>query len=66
MKNMNSWDMAAWVLVLVGALNWGLIGFFDWNLVEAILGTWPTVVRVVYAAVGLGFLWSLWKMYSCK
>ncbi len=42
-----------WVLVMVGALNWGLVGAFQYNLVESLLGGWPTVLRVVYALVGL-------------
>ncbi|OGL69974.1 hypothetical protein A3B32_01330 [Candidatus Uhrbacteria bacterium RIFCSPLOWO2_01_FULL_53_9] len=45
-----------WVLVIIGALNWGLVGFFDWNLVEWLLGTWPVVERVVYALVGVAAL----------
>lgn len=55
----------AWVLVIVGALNWGLVGFFDWNLVEAILGKWETIVRVVYALVGLSAL-AMLACGSCK
>ncbi len=58
----------AWVLVFIGAVNWGLIGFFDFNLVNAILGAWPVVERVVYAAVGLSALCSLFcdKCSMCK
>lgn len=47
---------AAWVLVLVGALNWGLVGAANFNLVDAILGGWPIVVRIVYILVGLAAL----------
>ncbi len=47
---------AARVLVLVGALNWGLIGVAKYNLVMALLGAWPTVERVVYVLVGLAGL----------
>lgn len=43
----------AWVLVIVGALNWGLVGIFNFNLVSAIFGSWPMVVRIVYILVGL-------------
>lgn len=46
----------ALVLVIVGGLNWGLVGAFDWNLVDALLGDWPGVMRVVYILVGLGAL----------
>lgn len=58
----------AWALMFVGALNWGLVGFFDWNLVEALLGSMPTLERVVYAVVGLSALFSLLccKCSMCK
>lgn len=58
----------AWVLVLIGAINWGLIGFFDFNLVNAILGSWPVVERVVYAVVGLSAIFALCcaKCTMCK
>ncbi len=45
--------MVALVLVLVGALNWGLVGLFGFNLVSYLLGSWPMVERVVYVLVGL-------------
>ena len=45
--------MVAFVLVLVGALNWGLVGFFHYNLVESVLGAGSTLTTVVYDLVGL-------------
>jgi uncharacterized protein len=45
--------MLAGLLVLVGAINWGLIGAFEFNLVEMLLGAWPMVERIVYVLVGL-------------
>ena len=51
----------AWVLVIIGALNWGLIGFLNFNLVEAILGGLPTLERLVYAVVGLSAVFSLFS-----
>ena len=42
-------------LIVVGAINWGLIGLFDYNLVAEIFGT-GTVVDVIYAIVGLAGL----------
>jgi len=41
------------VLILIGALNWGLVGFFKFDLVAAILGEKSAASRVVYALVGL-------------
>ncbi len=55
----------AFVLVFVGALNWGLVGAFGWNLVTALLGNWPMAVRVVYILVGLSALMML-MMGKCK
>lgn len=56
-------NILAWILVIIGAINWGLVGFFDWNLVNAIFGTTnhdPSVVsRIIYAVVGLAGLWSI-------
>lgn len=42
----------AFILVIVGGLNWLLVGF-NWNLVEALLGSWPMIVKIVYILVGL-------------
>lgn len=48
----------AWGLVLIGALNWGLIGLFDFNLVNAIFGGWPMVERAVYILVGIAAVYG--------
>lgn len=40
-------------LVIVGALNWGLVGLFNFNLVTAIFGSLPGLERIIYIAVGL-------------
>jgi uncharacterized protein len=42
----------AWVLVVIGALNWGLVGFFSFDLVSALLGS-GMAAKVVYDLVGL-------------
>jgi len=58
MKKMNSVDWVSFVLVIVGALNWGLVGFFQWDLVAAIFGgTDATLSRIVYSLVGLAAIW---------
>ncbi len=45
--------MVAGVLVLVGALNWGLVGLFGFNLVTFLFGTLPMLERIIYVLVGL-------------
>lgn len=55
----------AFLLMFVGGVNWGLVGFFDYNLVEVLLGQWPMVVKVVYGAVGVASLFGLVAHFSC-
>ncbi len=50
--------MVAFVLVIVGALNWGLVAF-DYNLVSTLLGSWPTVEMIVYLLVGASGVYLL-------
>jgi len=53
-------NIVAMVLVIIGAINWGLIGFFQWDLVAAIFGGQAAVVsRIIYALVGLAGLWCI-------
>lgn len=65
MKKMSTLDWIAWVLVVVGALNWGLMGAFGYNLVEAIFGM-GVVTQWVYILVGLGGLWFIWAVFTKK
>lgn len=53
-------DRIALILVVVGALNWGLIGLFGFDLVAFICGGQMAVIsRVIYAAVGICGLWCI-------
>lgn len=55
-----TFDYIALSLVIIGAINWGLIGFFQFDLVAAIfggMGSW--ISRIVYAAVGIAGIYSL-------
>lgn len=48
------------LLVIIGAINWGLIGFFQFDLVAAIFGGQTSIIsRIVYAVVGLSGLYSI-------
>ncbi|NLF80440.1 MAG: DUF378 domain-containing protein [Clostridia bacterium] len=47
-------------LIIIGAINWGLIGFFRYDLVAALFGgQLAAVSRIIFAVVGLAGLWSL-------
>jgi uncharacterized protein len=54
----------SFVLVVVGALNWGLVGFFQFDLVAAVLGNASLFSRTVYALVGVAALYQLANMKS--
>lgn len=56
---MKTLDYIALILVAIGAINWGLIGFFDFDLVRAIFGEMTWVSRIIYSLVGIAGLYSL-------
>jgi len=60
---MKSLGLIAFILVVIGGLNWGLIGFFKFDLVAAIFGDMSMVSRVIYALVGLA---AVYKLVGCK
>lgn len=56
-------DMVAMILVLIGGLNWGLVGILNLDLVEKILGSIPIVQKIVYILVGLSALFVAYKEF---
>lgn len=46
-------------LTIIGAVNWGIVGFFDYNLVDAIFGTGSALSRIIYGAVGLSGIYLI-------
>ena len=57
-------DKIALVLVIIGAINWGLIGIFDFNLVEMIFGNMTIIARIIYALVGISGLWAIKLLFD--
>lgn len=49
----------ALALVIIGALNWGLVGLFQFNLVDFLFGAGSVLSRIVYSLVGIAGLWSI-------
>ena len=50
---MQTLQKVALVLIIIGAINWGLIGLFDFNLVETLFGVDNVITKTVYALVGI-------------
>ena len=57
--NMKVLDTVALILIIVGALNWGLIGLFKFDLVAAIFGEMSILSRIIYSLVGVSGLWGI-------
>lgn len=55
---MKTLDIIALILVIIGAINWGLIGFFGFDLVAMLFGTMSSFTRVIYALVGIAGLYA--------
>lgn len=62
MTQINAIDWTALVLTAIGAINWGLVGAFGFNLVNAIFGGIPVLEAIVYIVVGIAGLWQIYLM----
>ncbi len=59
-------DTIALILVIIGAINWGLIGFFNFNLVDTIFGAMSVISRIIYALIGISGLWCIRLFFDNK
>jgi uncharacterized membrane protein YuzA (DUF378 family) len=63
-------SMIGKILLIIGGLNWGILGLGmllnkmpEWNVVGMLLGSWPTVLAVVYLLVGVA---AIVKIFGCR
>lgn len=61
---MKALNIITLVLVIVGGLNWGLVGLFDFDLVAAIFGAGSVLSRLVYVLVGISAAWQLMPLFA--
>ncbi len=61
---MKAIDTIALVLIIIGAINWGLVGIFNFNLVEAIFGGLSVITRIIYILVGISGLWGIKLIFN--
>ncbi len=52
-------NVAAWTIAIIGAVNWGLIGAFEWNLVDTLFGVNSLLSRLIYILVGLSGIYLI-------
>lgn len=64
---MSTIDNIALVLVIIGALNWGCIGLFGFDVVASLFGGQMSVIsRIIYSLVGIAGLWSITLLFKEK
>jgi len=56
---MRNLQALAYALIIIGALNWGLVGFFAFDLVAFLFGDMSTLTRIIYALVGIAAVYHL-------
>lgn len=56
---MNAIDYIVLVLVIIGAINWGLVGFFGLDLVAFLFGSMSVLSRIIYAVIGICGLYAI-------
>jgi uncharacterized membrane protein YuzA (DUF378 family) len=56
------------ILLIIGGLNWGLYGVFDFDVVEALFGVRTVAAKVIYDLVGLSAIYKIfsWHQHSCQ
>lgn len=57
MKKVSAFSKISYVLLVIGGLNWGILGLFDYNVIGKIFST--DVARIIYSAVGLAALYGV-------
>lgn len=64
---MKELHMVTFLLVIIGAINWGLVGLFDFDLVKTLLVSMPSLMRLVYVLIGASAVYVMaTHMSDCK
>jgi len=61
---MKIFKITAFILTVIGAINWGLVGILRFDLVSAIFGEMTYITRILYSLVGFSGLFSLFALYG--
>ena len=59
MNKLSSIDWVALILVIIGGVNWGLVGFFDFDLVATIFGSATMISKIIYDLVGISAVYLI-------
>ena len=61
---METLQKTALIITIIGAINWGLIGFFDFNLVSSLFGKDSSITNIIYAIVGICGLLNIGILFN--
>lgn len=61
---MNIMDRIAYLLLIIGGLNWGLVGAFEFNLVGELFGVESVLSRLIYIVVGIAALYGIYSLFA--
>lgn len=61
-NKLNTLDWIALILLIIGGLNWGLVGALNFDLVEMLFGDMSAISRIVYVLVGVSGIYLLWNV----
>src|SRR3546814_17611273 len=65
-QEMRTLNIVTLILLIIGGLNWGLVGLFEFNLVAAIFGEMSLLSQLIYILVGLSALWQFISLARCN
>lgn len=60
---MSELEWAAWIFVIIGALNWASFGLFSFDVVQVVFGTSPILAKVAYGLIGASGVYFLAKLF---
>jgi uncharacterized membrane protein YuzA (DUF378 family) len=66
MKNKGIVCVVAMILLIIGGINWGLVGLLNLDLVALIFGKMPIVQKLIYILVGVAAVYTAFKWVRCK
>ncbi|STX50814.1 Domain of uncharacterised function (DUF378) [Legionella busanensis] len=64
MKILNGLDVVALIILIIGGINWGLVGIAGFDLVAFLFGPMSVLSRIVYILVGLSALYTLYLLFK--
>ena len=66
MGKMSALDWIAFILVVIGGLNWGLVGILNFDIVATIFGDMSVISRIIYALVGISAIYAIITIKKAK